>query len=565
MRLPAKGLIAPLVFLTLTANGALWAQHSDEVASGSQAAAAVWRMPPTDTTLPMLPGLAGLTPNVTAWLPGGSTDAASLPEATFRSVEQLADGDTLHLRAMLVRRTLGERTLVMYGYNGQYPGPLIMVPHDATIFVDFKNELDLPSTIHWHGIRLENASDGVPDVTQEPVEPGGRFLYKVHFRDAGIYWYHPHVRTDIQQELGLYGNILVREADPAAYNAVNREEILALDDLLLDARGLFPFGEERAVQTLMGRFGNVYLVNGKPEYELEVARGSVVRFFLTNVSSTRTFNLTFGDAPIKLVGADVSRFEHEEWVMSVVIGPAQRYIVEVLFENPGEFRLTNRIQAIDHMRGRFESDVDTLGVVRVLDEPTVEDHGASFGRLREHSDVIEEIDRYRKDFGRPVDHELVLTMRVGGLPVTILQLMTRDTLYRPPAEFNDAMPVMNYLSTGDNVIWVLRDPATGLENMDIRWRFKLGEVVKIRLFNDPQAAHPMHHPMHIHGQRFLVLARDGVPNENLVWKDTAIVPVSSRIDILLELSNPGSWLAHCHISEHVEAGMKMVLTVVDEP
>ncbi|HEY5646501.1 MAG TPA: multicopper oxidase domain-containing protein, partial [Pseudomonadales bacterium] len=85
--------------------------------------------------------------------------------------------------------------------------------------------------------------------------------------------------------------------------------------------------------------------------------------------------------------------------------------------------------------------------------------------------------------------------------------------------------------------------------------------VKIRLFNDPKALHPMHHPIHIHGQRFLVLARDGVANENLVWKDTAIVPVGSRVDILLELSNPGDWLAHCHISEHIEAGMKMVIHV----
>ncbi len=516
-----------------------------------------------DPTLPMLPGLMELVPGVTPWLPGAGRDPSTLPEATFRRVEKLSDGDTLQLRAMLVRRTINERTLVMYGYNGQYPGPLIWVDQGATILVDFINELELPSTIHWHGVRLDNAFDGVPGVTQEAVQPGERFLYRVHFRDAGIYWYHPHVRSDIQQDLGLYGNMVVRDPRPDADNPVNREEVLALDDLLLDEHGLFPYGSERAVQTLMGRFGNVLLVNGQPDYRLELVKGEVVRFFLTNVSNTRTFNLSFGGAAMKLVGADVGRFEREQWVESVVIGPAQRYIVEVMFENPGSYALRNAIQTIDHMRGRFSARVDTLGAiaVRAGRVPASSDHSAAFGRLRENPGVAEELDRYRRHFDRPVDHELVLSMRGGELPATIVQVMTLDTLYKPPAEFNDAMPMMNYLSTGDNVTWILRDAATGRENTDIVWRFKVGDVAKIRLFNDPRALHPMHHPIHIHGQRFLVLARDGIANANLVWKDTAIVPVGSSLDILLELSNPGAWLAHCHISEHIEAGMKMVIHV----
>ena len=109
--------------------------------------------------------------------------------------------------------------------------------------------------------------------------------------------------------------------------------------------------------------------------------------------------------------------------------------------------------------------------------------------------------------------------------------------------------------------WIMRDPATGKENMGIQWRLKRGEVVKVRLFNDPQAMHPMSHPIHFHGQRFLVLSRDGVPNPNLVWKDTALVPVGSTVDILLEASNPGTWMAHCHIAEHLESGMHMTFVV----
>src|SRR5581483_5748541 len=167
------------------------------------------------------------------------------------------------------------------------------VQQNSTITVAFVNHLDQPTAVHWHGIRLENRFDGAVGVTQDPVPPGGRFLYRVHFRDAGIYWYHPHVREDMQQDLGLYGNMLVRPANPAAYEPVNREEVLMLDDLLLGNAGLEPYGDETATHALMGRFGNVFLINGEPRYTISVSRGEVVRFYLTNVSNTRPFNLSF--------------------------------------------------------------------------------------------------------------------------------------------------------------------------------------------------------------------------------------------------------------------------------
>ena len=107
----------------------------------------------------------------------------------------------------------------------------------------------------------------------------------------------------------------------------------------------------------------------------------------------------------------------------------------------------------------------------------------------------------------------------------------------------------------------MREPATGLENMAIRWRFGVGEIVKIRLRNDRSAVHAMQHPIHIHGQRFLVLARNGVRNSNLVWKDTVLIPAGDTADILLELSNPGKWMLHCHIAEHLESGMRMMFEV----
>ncbi len=529
---------------------------------GTDSMGVVWRMPPQPIPMPMMiPGLMGSIPDLTPFLPGSALDPSTLPEAVFREIVEMKAGDTLRLEAGFVRRRIGTRTFTMYGFNGQYPGPLIRVPQGAEIVVLFTNRIDLPTAVHWHGVRLENQYDGVPGVTQDAVEPGESFLYRVHFRDAGLYWYHPHHREDIQQDLGLYGNMMVDSPDPDFYGPVNGEDFLMLDDLLVDEGGLFPYGLEGAVQTLMGRFGNQLLVNGEPRWELTVGRGEVRRLYLTNVANTRTFNLVLEGARLKLVGADVSKFERESFVSNVVLAPAQRYLVDVRFDEPGTYALTNAIQAIDHFNGRFYPQVDTLGIVTVIDEPVAEDHAATFATLREHSDVITDIDRYRQEFGRPVDHELELTVRVGELPSAVVAVLALDTLYFPPVEWNDAMPMMNYLSTAENLTWILRDTRTGLENRDIEWRFTEGDVRKIRIHNLRRAFHPMQHPIHIHGQRFLVISKDGVATENLAWKDTVVIPVGSTFDILLEASNPGRWMAHCHISEHLEAGMAMIITV----
>ncbi len=123
------------------------------------------------------------------------------------------------------------------------------------------------------------------------------------------------------------------------------------------------------------------------------------------------------------------------------------------------------------------------------------------------------------------------------------------------------MPDMNWSSSSKEVHWILRDVQTGKQNMDINWHFKQGDVVKIRITNDGQSMHPMSHPIHFHGQRFLIVARNGVPEDNLVWRDTAMLPVGTNVDILLEASNPGKWMIHCHIAEHLEAGMHTVFVV----
>ena len=514
-----------------------------------------WRMPPMDTPMPMLPGLEGALPPVRPFLAARGMDVSMFPEARPSRMVRMADGYTLAVTVSMVRRTLAGHTFVMYGYNGQYPGPVIRAPQGATVVVVVTNEIEWPTTVHWHGVRIDNRFDGVPGVTQKPIERGQSFTYEVHVPDAGMFWYHPHVREDVQQDLGLYGNLLVVSPDPDFFGPVNREEILVLDDMLMDERGIIPWGTEAPTHALMGRFGNVMLVNGLTDYRLRARSGEVVRFYLTNVANTRTFNVRFGGARIKLVASDIGKFEREEWVGSVVIAPAERYVVDVRFDEPGDVAITNRIMAINHFRGTFYPHVDTLAHVTVGDAPAAPDLAAPFSVLRTNADVEADIERYRPYFDRPPDYELETTVRVRGLPLPIVRSMEADTVYVPPMEWNDAMPMMNWLSTAEQVTWILRDRATGAENGDIHWRFKVGDVVRIRVYNNPDSFHPMHHPIHIHGQRYLVVARDGVPTSNLVWKDTAIVPVGSTMDLLVEMTNPGDWMVHCHIAEHLHSGM----------
>ncbi|MDX1494601.1 MAG: multicopper oxidase domain-containing protein, partial [Longimicrobiales bacterium] len=280
---------------------------ADSVVGADEAALAgpdSWSPPPMYEGVPMLPGVMDARPAVSPLRP--TVDRSTVEPARAREVITLPDGGTLDLTAGFVTKTVAGRELVMMAFNGQIPGPLLRVEEASTIFVDFLNETPMPTAVHWHGIRLDNRYDGVPGVTQDPVERGETFRYQIHFPDPGIYWYHPHHREDVQQEMGLAGNMLIEPRAEDYYNEVNHEEILMLDDLLLGPEELVPFGDESANYMLMGRFGNVFLTNGEPEYGLEVEAGDVVRFQLTNVSNTRTFNLSFGDLPVKVIGSDVS-------------------------------------------------------------------------------------------------------------------------------------------------------------------------------------------------------------------------------------------------------------------
>src|SRR5436190_3651518 len=249
------------------------------------------------------------------------TETAGLPEVRAPEPVELADGEEFELRIAPVVKQIGDSTVRMLAYNGSIPGPMLRVREGAEIVVNVVNEGDTEGTVHWHGLRLENRYDGTHE-TQAPIPVGARFISKVIFPDPGVYWYHPHIREDYGQELGLYGNILVDSPDPDYWAPAHRELALTLDHVLIEDGQIAPFSPDETNYAAMGRFGNVLLVAGETDLELAARRGEVVRLFLTNTANTRVFKVKLPGALMKLVGGDSGRVEHEQPIEEAVLAPS---------------------------------------------------------------------------------------------------------------------------------------------------------------------------------------------------------------------------------------------------
>jgi FtsP/CotA-like multicopper oxidase with cupredoxin domain len=486
------------------------------------------------------------------------TDVAGLPMARASELVSLADGDRFELRIAPVAKRLGETTVRMLAYNGSIPGPTLKVREGAEIVVDIENQGDIDGTVHWHGLRLDNRYDGTHE-TQAPIRVGERFSARVAFPDPGVYWYHPHIREDYGQELGLYGNVLVEPADPDYWPPAHREVVLTLDDILLEAGEVAPFSRRETTFAAMGRYGDVLLTGGETDLALTAKLGEVLRFFLTNTANTRVFKLALPQARMKLVGGDSGRVEHEQLVEEVVIAPSERVVVDVLFDQPGD-------SAVEH---RTPQQVHRLATVHVAEERAEPPLAEAFEDLRTNADMVAERERNLASFDAEPDKTLAFLaeMDMGAAHDHAGQGHEHHDHGDGPGdgiEWEDHMVDMNRMTTPANMRWKIVDRETGAENMAIDWRFRVGDRVKIRLLNEMAGDHPMHHPFHVHGAgRFLVLSRDGVPEPNLVWKDTVLVRTGETVDILLEVTNAGRWMAHCHIAEHHESGMMFSFDVTD--
>jgi FtsP/CotA-like multicopper oxidase with cupredoxin domain len=559
------------------------------------------------------------------------TDATGLPASRRPEVVELADGAAFDLKIAPVSKRLGDATVRMLAYNGSIPGPTLKVREGSEVVVNVENQGDVEATVHWHGLRLENRYDGTHE-TQRPMAVGEKFTARVTFPDPGLYWYHPHIREDYGQEMGLYGNVLVEPADPDYWPPAHREVVLTLDDILLEDGKVAPFSRTETTYAAMGRFGDVLLVSGEPDLSLTAQLGEVVRFHLTNTANTRVFKVALPGARMKLVGGDSGRVEHERFVDDVVLAPSERVIVDVLFDQAGEV-------AMEH---HTPDRVYPLAAISVSEEPVEPSMADQFEVLRTNPDMaaerrrvapyleaapdktlafIAEMDMDAPQGDGPIVyacpmHPAVVSEEPGHCPdcgMKLLAVEAPSTTYTCPMhphvvseqpghcpdcgmkllpaqlvaeaggheheahdhahaahdheaaggiEWEDDMVAVNRITTPANMRWKIIDRETGAENAAIDWRFRVGDQVKIRLLNEMAGDHPMHHPFHVHGAgRFLILARDGVIEPNLVWKDTVLVRTGETVDILLDVTNVGRWMAHCHIAEHHESGMMFSFNV----
>jgi FtsP/CotA-like multicopper oxidase with cupredoxin domain len=581
------------------------------------------------------------------------TDVAGLPKARPPEPVELSDGDEFDLRVAPVAKRVGDTTVRMLAYNGSIPGPTLKVQQGSEVMVHVENQGDTDATVHWHGLRLENRYDGTHE-TQAPILVGDCFSARVTFPDPGVYWYHPHIREDYGQEMGLYANVLVEPADPNYWPPVNREALLTLDDILLEDGKVAPFSRAETNYSAMGRFGDLLLVGGETDLSLTALVGEVVRLYLTNTANTRVFKVALPGARMKLVGGDSGRVEHEQFVDDVILAPSERVVVDVLFDQPGELRLEHHTPERVYPLARIQVSEERA-------EPSLEQQ---FEMVRTNPDMVAERERVapyldaepdkmlafiaEMDMGMPEGdapvvyacpmHPEVVRDEPGHCPKCGMKLLPVEapaTTYACPMhpevmseepghcpkcgmkllpsllvaqaggedehdehehgdepgqeahehghdghahhdhdheghdhaaadgiEWEDDMVEVNRMTTPANMRWKLIDRQTGAENAAIDWRFRVGDQVKIRLLNEMAGDHPMHHPFHVHGAgRFLILSRDGVVEPNLVWKDTVLVRTGETVDILLDVTNPGLWMAHCHIAEHHESGMMFSFNV----
>ncbi len=421
------------------------------------------------------------------------------------SIQATGEIKEIDLVAKKTTISLGQNSSFdVWSYNGQVPGPEIRITKGETLKINFTNNLPQPTTIHFHGIRVPNAMDGVPGVTQEPIQPGEQFTYEFTPKDAGTFWYHPHVRGSEQVERGLYGVIVVEDPSEPTYD---QDQVLVLDDWRLTENGQL---DERfnTGHDLMhdGRWGNFITVNGLSNYELQAKAGEKLRLRLVNTSNARVYKLDFGDLEAQGFAVDGMLAKEPFTAQGFELSPGNRIDVDVFVpqlsrSKPYVIRDTFTRQSNTLATITIDGNVDAMKVIQTPAAKIFPDWTSNTKRI--------------------IDKEYRLNARRGG------QFGIEWTI-------NDkAYP--DY------------DPIT----------LKKGEYNVIRFTNESARLHPMH----LHGQFFKVLARNGQQVDEPYLRDTVLIKSKETVDIGLMPLDEGVWASHCHALEHAEAGMMTVVEV----
>lgn len=413
-------------------------------------------------------------------------------------------------------------------YGGRIPGPEIRVRQGDRIRVLVENQLPEETTVHWHGVRVPNAMDGVPHLTQKPIAPGEAFVYEFDCPDAGTFWYHPHQRSFVQVGRGLYGALIVEERETVA---VDRDVTWVLGDwrLLKDASISDDFGNMHDVSH-NGRVGNTVTVNGRVPETFAVRAGERIRLRLINGANARIFALEFEGHKPQIIALDGQPVEpHVPVNGRIVLGPAMRAdLLLDLGARPGE-----RFRVLDTFYRSLEYRLLDLAYT---DEPPVRDV-SSAKHVRLPSNPLTE-----PKLKNAERHEVTLGGgMMGGMMSAIMDGRRVD------------MRTMMH----NGLVWAINGVAAKGHVHDPFLTLERNRPYVLEIINDTA----WHHPMHLHGHSFRVISRNGRPTRHSEWQDTVLVAPREHAEIAFVADNPGDWMFHCHTLEHQAGGMMGVIRV----
>lgn len=437
--------------------------------------------------------------------PGWDRDF-KLNEAVDRNADPKIVEIDLTARIAGVEIAPGKRVQA-WTYDGGIPGPLIRAHVGDRLIVHFINNLPQPTTIHWHGIRVPIQMDGVPDVSQPEVKPGGTFVYEFVLMDAGLYWYHPHVMSAAQVGYGLYGAVLVE--DPTDGVGVADETTIVLSDIGFNSHGTLDAADTGGpAGDVFGREGEYVLANGKRMPVLRARSGAPQRWRIVNAARSRYFMLDMDQQPFYVIGSDGGLQERPEMTEELLLSPGERADVIVMPKGTKDSPLT--VHAMLYNRGygsvEYRTPEDAFRV-EFTDEATME--GVKLPDVRREIKVPSMEGAVRVDVLLelpPADVDGKSEFRVNGVPSW------------------KAQPYM--AKVGQKQIWTVK--------------------------NDSQFDHPFHQ----HGFFFLPLDEKLQPIHPMAWKDTMNVPQhETRRYLIFFDERPGMWMFHCHILDHAEIGL----------
>lgn len=400
----------------------------------------------------------------------------------------------------------------VWTYNGHLPGPLIRAHVGDRLIVHFSNALPQPTTVHWHGVQVPIEMDGVPGISQEEVKPGGTFTYDFVVPDAGLFWYHPHVMSAAQVGFGLYGAILVEERESTVPDA--DQLVMVLSDIAIDDGKLQPADSGGVLGDLLGREGNHILVNGREQPTLVFREGALQRWRIVNTAKSRYFDLVLGAAqPFMVIGVDGGLLETSVERDHLVLAPGER--LDVLVAPRSEPGSPVMLRAVPFNRGFGSVEFRTVEELMTLQAAPLPALPAT--KLPQVTRSIAPMDA--KD-AKPVNLELVLNSRQGQFGIE-------------GGPFWKGTSVRAEL--GEKQLWTITNKAT--------WA----------------------HPIHLHGYFFQQVDEKGIPVHPIAWKDTINVPADTTVRFLVRFDRPGSWMYHCHILDHAEAGLMSTVDVGVRP